>query len=39
MDVKNCSTALFVIDIAVSKKPYPVLTGLQVKMDFGEKMN
>ena len=35
MDLKNCSTALFVKDITVSKNFYINVLGLQIDLDFG----
>ena len=35
MDLRNCSTALFVKDISVSKDFYINVLGLQVDLDFG----
>jgi len=36
MDLKNCSSVLFVKDIATSKKFYNVLLGLPIDLDFGK---
>jgi catechol 2,3-dioxygenase-like lactoylglutathione lyase family enzyme len=36
MDLKNCSTALFVKDIEVSKKFYTDILGLSIDLDFGK---
>ncbi|MCX6272284.1 MAG: VOC family protein, partial [Bacteroidetes bacterium] len=36
MDLKNCSTALFVKDIRISKDFYCKLLGLPVGLDFGK---
>jgi catechol 2,3-dioxygenase-like lactoylglutathione lyase family enzyme len=36
MDLKNCSTALFVKDIGVSKEFYTDILGLPVDLDFGK---
>jgi len=35
MNLKNCSTVLFVKDIAVSKKFYSEILGLSIHLDFG----
>lgn len=36
MDLKNCSTALFVKDIEVSKNFYLNILGLSINLDFGK---
>jgi len=36
MDLKNCSTALFVKDIEASKKFYSEILGLSIQLDFGK---
>jgi catechol 2,3-dioxygenase-like lactoylglutathione lyase family enzyme len=36
MDIQNCSTALFVKDIEISKDFYINVLGLQVNLDFGK---
>ena len=36
MDLKNCSIAIFVRDIEVSKDFYCSLLGLDIKLDFGK---
>ena len=36
MDLKTCSTALFVKDIETSKKFYIDLLGLSIDLDFGK---
>jgi catechol 2,3-dioxygenase-like lactoylglutathione lyase family enzyme len=36
MDLKNCSTALFVKDIEDSKKFYSEILGLSIQLDFGK---
>lgn len=36
MDLKNCSTAIFVKDIRASREFYTGILGLTVDMDFGE---
>jgi len=36
MDLSNCSTAIFVKDIAISKDFYIGLLEMEVDMDFGK---
>ena len=36
MDIKNCSTALFVKDIEISKQFYTNTLGLKIELDFGK---
>jgi catechol 2,3-dioxygenase-like lactoylglutathione lyase family enzyme len=36
MELRNCSTALFVKDIEISKKFYTGILGLSVDLDFGK---
>jgi catechol 2,3-dioxygenase-like lactoylglutathione lyase family enzyme len=36
MDLKNCSTAMFVKDIEISKEFYCNLLGLTINLDFGK---
>lgn len=36
MDLKNCSTALFVKDIEISKDFYCNILGLNIELDFGK---
>jgi len=36
MDLKNCSTALFVKDIGISKDFYCNILGLNIELDFGK---
>ena len=36
MDIKNCSTALFVKDIEISKRFYADILSLKIELDFGK---
>jgi catechol 2,3-dioxygenase-like lactoylglutathione lyase family enzyme len=38
MDLKNCSTALFVENINRSKKFYTEILGLEINLDFGKNL-